>query len=72
MLWTIGGGIIEAAMGEGERQRGSSWLESDSRSRRLEEAWEKNDALRNMSDILVRGILQVANTCCPCCLSKSA
>ena len=25
-LWMIGGGIMDAAMGEGERQRGSSWL----------------------------------------------
>lgn len=53
VLWTIGGGIIEAAIGDGERQRGSSWLESDRRSRRLEEEREKNEVLRNISVIIV-------------------
>lgn len=27
MLWTIGGGIMDAVMGEGLRQRGRSWRE---------------------------------------------
>lgn len=49
----MGGGIMEAAMGDGERQRGSSWLALERRSRRLEEAREESqDALRRRSDML--------------------
>jgi hypothetical protein len=29
VLWMIGGGIMDAAIGEGERHRGSSWLASE-------------------------------------------
>ena len=43
VLCKIGGGMIEAAMGEGDLQRGSSWLESENRSRLLEEARENRD-----------------------------
>lgn len=71
MLWTIGGGIIEAAIGEGERQRGNSWLESESRSRRLDEEREKKEALRNMSDAPFGLQQSVVDTCYPCWQSKS-
>lgn len=43
---------MDAAMGEGERQRGSSWLESEYRSRWLEAARESQEALRRRSDIV--------------------
>jgi hypothetical protein len=43
VLSTIGGGIIEAAIGEGDRQRGSSKLESESRPCLLEDAREYSD-----------------------------
>lgn len=43
---------MDAAMGEGERHRGSSWLVSEKRSRRLEDARESQEALRRRSDML--------------------
>lgn len=43
MLSTIGGGIIDAAMGEGLLQRGSSRLESESSPCLFEETFENKD-----------------------------
>lgn len=48
MLCIIGGGITEAAMGEGVLHRGSSWPESGRSIRLLEDALEKRDLLPNM------------------------
>lgn len=47
MLCTIGGGIIDA-VGEGLRQRGSSWLECDSNAFFEEEALANHDLLEGM------------------------
>ena len=47
MLCTIGGGIIDA-VGEGLRQRGSSWLECDNSGLLAEEALANQDLLEDM------------------------
>lgn len=44
----IGGGIIEAAMGDGVRQRGSSWLELEGSRPLLDETLANHDLLEDM------------------------
>ncbi len=63
VLSTIGGGIIEAAIGEGDLQRGSSRLESESRPCLLEDARENRDLLFDM--------LALARLVVDDCLKKS-
>jgi hypothetical protein len=54
VLSTIGGGMIDAAMGEGDLQRGNSRFESESRPCLLEDAWENKALKFDMISILKR------------------